>query len=123
MKVLLGQLARFLGVGAAMTLLGYGVIIALTEIAGMAPLAANFIAYAVLIALSYWLHARITFGTRSGAHGLLRFFGSFAVAYLANVLVLLALVDHVHHALAQLAAITTYAVVHFFVSRRFVFNA
>ena len=123
MRPILRQAARFLGVGAAMTVAGYALILALTELAGMPPLAANFAAYAVLIVVSYALHARITFETGTSASGLARFLASFAVAYLANMLVLLALVDRVHHAVAQMFAVATYAVVHFVASRYIVFSS
>jgi putative flippase GtrA len=120
---LLRQFARFLGVGAAMTVIGYALILALTQFAGMPPLASNFAAYAVLIAVSYWLHARITFEAKTSAPGLARYLGSFAIAYLANALVLLALLDRVHHAIAQLVAVATYALVHFAISRYYAFAA
>ena len=121
MRPLLGQFTRFLGVGAAMTLVGYAFILALTAFAGLPPLAANFIAYAVLIAVSYWLHARITFRAGTSAPGLVRYLGVVAVSYGANVLVLLALVDRVPQAAAQLAAVATYAGVQFVLGRAIAF--
>ena len=120
MRQILGQLTRFLGVGAAMTVVGYVCILALTA-CGSPPLAANFIAYALLIAVSYWLHARITCRAGASAPGLLRYLGVVAVSYGANVLVLLALVDRLSPAAAQLAAVATYAAVQFVLARAFAY--
>ena len=59
--VVLGQLIRFGVVGGLVTVLGAGAYWLLATFAGVAPLLANLVGYAVAMVSGYILHSRVSF--------------------------------------------------------------
>ena len=122
---MLARLLRFLLTGLANSAVGWAVIFGGLW-AGMSGLAANAAGYAVGLVLSFTLNRRFVFGAR-GAVSLgevTRFLAAFAVAYGANVAVLLAAqrVLGADSALAQLPAIAAYVAIFFLLSQFVVFR-
>lgn len=122
---MLARLFRFGLTGLANSAVGWAVIFGGLW-AGMSGLAANAAGYAVGLLLSFTLNRRFVFGV-TGAVSLrevAKFLSAFAVAYGANVAVLLAAqsVLGADSALAQLPAIGAYIVIFFLLSQFFVFK-
>lgn len=116
---------RFASVGVVNTLLG-GAVIGLATWLGAAAAAANALGYAVGFAVAFVLHKAWTFGSPGPAtRQLPAYVGVIAVAWVLNLLVVLAL-DRQPGAnayAAQFAGMATYTVVTFVALRRFVFRA
>ena len=110
--------------GGLLTVVGYCCILALTHLSGISPYSANLVVYLVGFFVSYWLNARIVFRKSPGAASFLRFVGSFALAYGANLLALSTSLEALKLGqwLAQLLATMIYVLVHFTVSRTYVFR-
>jgi putative flippase GtrA len=122
---MLARLLRFLLTGLANSAVGWAVIFGGLW-AGMSGLAANAAGYAVGLVVSFTLNRQFVFGAR-GAVSLgevARFLAAFAVAYGANVAVLLAAqnVLGADSALAQLPAIAAYVAIFFLLSQFLVFR-
>ena len=77
------QGTKFVLVGAVATAAHYAILIALVELAGMAPVLATTAGYCVGIAVSYALNRRFTFASRAP---LARSFGKFALLYAVGAL-------------------------------------
>jgi putative flippase GtrA len=122
---MIARLFRFVLTGLANSAVGWAVIFGGLW-AGMSGLAANAAGYAVGLALSFTLNRRFVFGMTGAVSGreVAKFLAAFAVAYGANVAVLLAAqsVLGVDSALAQLPAIGAYIVIFFVLSQFFVFK-
>jgi len=119
------QLARFLLVGIANTLVGLAVIFAAKALAGAGDLAANASGYAVGLALSFALNRTWTFRDRGRlSPAALRFLLAFALAYLANLATVFGLRDlaGVDSYVAQAAGVVPYTALFFVASRAFVFR-
>lgn len=122
---MLARLLRFLLTGLANSAVGWVVIFGGLW-AGMSGIAANAAGYAVGLVLSFTLNRRFVFGA-SGAVSLgevARFLAAFAVAYGANVAVLLGAQSVLgpDSALAQLPAIAAYVAIFFLLSQFVVFR-
>jgi putative flippase GtrA len=118
------ELSTYILVGLVNSAVGLAVIFAALTL-GLGDLAANAAGYAVGLALSFFLNGRWTFRQRHlGAAQLWRFGLVTAVAYLANVLALLAARDvwRLDHRLAQLCAMAAYTLVGFVGARAFAFR-
>ncbi|MCW5640808.1 MAG: GtrA family protein [Rhodoferax sp.] len=116
---------RYLIVGIANTIIGYGVILILQFAFGMRPLAANALGYMIGLAVSYALNRRFTFNSRrSHRASVLAFVGAAAVCYLLNVVVLQVLltVFDLPAAAAQALAITAYTIAFYFANKYVVFK-
>jgi putative flippase GtrA len=113
---------RFASVGVVNTLAGLALIYAARAL-GLGEIAANAIGYAAGLMLSFVLNRRWTFVHRSAWPSLaLRFAIVVAVAWAANVLVLLALLDGgMNAALAQAVAVLPYAALSYLGCRWWVF--
>jgi putative flippase GtrA len=122
---MLARLLRFGLTGLANSAVGWAVIFGGLW-AGMSGLAANAAGYAVGLMLSFTLNRRFVFGVKGAvsAREVMKFLAAFAVAYAANVAVLLAAqsVLGADSALAQLPAIGAYIVIFFLLSQFFVFK-
>lgn len=116
---------RFLLVGVANTAVGYAVILVLHYGLAFTPVLANVGGYAIGGGVSYWLNRRFSFGSdRPHAQALPRFVGAVAFSFGVNLLVLrLAMsVPNLPVAVAQAAAIASYVIVFYWISRYFVFG-
>lgn len=118
-------LARFLVVGVANTIFGYGVILALQIGLKWSPWSANAAGYVAGFVLSYALNRRFTFQSRrSHRSGIPAFLMAACVSYGINVCVLRAAlaVPGFGSAVAQAAAVAAYSVTFYLLSRYFVFR-
>jgi putative flippase GtrA len=122
---MLQRLVRFALTGLANSFVGWAVIFACLW-AGVDGLAANAAGYATGLVLSFTLNRRYVFGVTVAASGkeIARFLAAFAIAYAANVAVLLLAqsVLGAGSALAQLPAIAAYVLIFFMLSHFFVFR-
>jgi putative flippase GtrA len=120
-----GAMFRFLLVGVVNTAFGLGTIFALKALAGWGDVPANVAGYAVGLCVSFVLNRHWTFAHRGDWRpALVRFLLVFAVAYVANLAVLLALRDPAgvgNHA-AHVAGMVVYTVIFFVGSRAFAFR-
>jgi putative flippase GtrA len=110
--------------GAANTVVGLGVILALTA-AGVAPMLANALGFAVGLLLAFTLSRRFVF--RSDGHvrdEVARFLFFFAISYAVNLVVLNVAIEvmGIHKLIAQVVANASYTVSMFVFSRFFVFR-
>lgn len=118
------SLWRFLSVGVVNTLVGLGVIYACMTLGGLGDVASNAMGYAVGLAVSYTLNKRWTFVHQGDAwRSLLRFLLVFAVAYAANLFIVLTAIRvlHFNRYLAQPAGIVAYTILSYLGSRYFAF--
>lgn len=122
---MLQRLVRFALTGFANSFVGWAVIFGCLW-AGMDGLAANAAGYATGLVLSFTLNRRFVFGVKAAISGweIARFLAAFAVAYGANVAVLLFAQSALGagSALAQLPAIAVYVLIFFLLSHYFVFK-
>ncbi|WDA42789.1 GtrA family protein [Erythrobacter sp. BLCC-B19] len=122
---MLARLFRFLLTGLANSAVGWAVIFGGLW-AGMSGLAANAAGYAVGLVLSFTLNRRYVFGVTGvvSVREVARFMTAFAIAYGANVAVLLTAeaIIGADHPLAQLPALATYVLLFFVLSQRYVFR-
>lgn len=121
--LLIRHASRYMFFGGMLTLVGYASIVLLTHVFGISPYLANAGVYIAGILASYWLNARLVFADSIRATSFIKFLISFLIAYFANLFVLAVGLDWLHLNLwqAQFVATAVYAVVHFFLSRKFVF--
>lgn len=123
---MLARLLRFGLTGLANSAVGWAVIFGGLW-AGLGGLTANAAGYAVGLMLSFTLNRRFVFGVTGAvsAREVVRFLSAFAIAYGANVAVLIAAqsVLGADSPLAQLPAIGAYIVIFFLLSQFFVFKS
>lgn len=121
----LGEIARFLAVGAFNTLVGYGFILVALFL-GAGDYLANAIGFALGLPVSWMLHRLLTFRVRRKISGgeLVRYIAVVVVSYAINLGIVTAgrAAGYVENPLVQLAAICVYAAVFYLLSRRFVFR-
>lgn len=115
---------RYACAGGLNAVVGLGSIFALMW-AGSPPIIANVIGYLLSLILAFFVAK--TFVFRSAGHiapESLRYLLAFGFSFLCNLAVLYGSLNLMewHSGLAQLAAISTYVVVMFFMSRFFVFS-
>jgi len=118
-------LLRFLVVGFANTAVGLGVIFCAKAL-GLGDVTANMVGYAVALMFSFALNKQWTFGFRGrAAAAFLRFLLVFAVAYAANLAVVVLLIDHagVESHLAHLLGIVPYTALFYAGSRWYTFDS
>lgn len=120
------QLGRFGAVGLALNGALYLFYLALTEVAGMAPVSASTLAFVIGVPLSLTLHRRITFRVPEISNARkLGFVAIYVLAYVAQIGTLAGL-HHglgVPHPVAQAIAIVAAAVVLFVVQKTAIFRA
>lgn len=123
---MIARLLRFGLTGLANSAVGWAVIFGGLW-AGLGGLAANAAGYAVGLVLSFTLNRRFVFGVTGAvsAREVAKFLGAFAIAYGANVAVLLAAQTALgpDSALAQLPAIAVYVLIFFLLSQFVVFRS
>ncbi len=118
------QLLRFAAVGVLNTAVGYAVIFACMYLVGWGVVVSNIAGYAVGLVVSYTLNRTFTFRSAAGKkREIVRFLSIFMVAYLANIGVLMLLIDHLgmHKGWAQLAAGAVYTSLFYVLSKYYVF--
>jgi putative flippase GtrA len=127
---LLRQFVTFCGVGAINTALSLTIILVLSELAGFHHVIANIIGYAAGLVVGFFLHRGITFAktAQSGSglsHQAKSFLIVFAIGYVAQLLLLLLLVDVFgwHEALSQILAVGLYTIISFIGNRQITFKA
>lgn len=116
---------RFASVGVINTLLGYAVIFFCMYALHMGEVASNVIGYGFGLITSYLLNRNFTFRSKAAAlPEAIRFVVIFALAYLANLGVLLLLVRQLqwHAGLSQIAAGLVYFALSFLLSKYYVFG-
>ncbi len=116
---------RFAATGGVNTALGLAVIYGLKWLFGVGDIAANLTGYGVGLLVSFVLNARWTFAYRGPlAPAFPLFVLVLALAYVANLAVVLFLIDvvHVNSYLAQALGAPPYGLVAFFGSRHLVFG-
>lgn len=123
MRETIGQIVRFALVGVINTIVGLGIILALTEF-GVAKVPANMAGYACGLCVSYVLNSRYTFRAEMSLRRAMHFLGVFGVCYTLNLGVLLLLADGygLDVRLAQTGAVISYTISFFILSRIFVFR-
>jgi len=125
MKDLIRQFMTFCGVGVINTIVGLTVILVLSEIFHVHYMIANVLGYAVGLCVSFTLNRRFTFAAAAQAgkahHQAAGFLAMFGIAYLAQFLVLVGLVDHLGlpNLIAQIIACGTYTIINF-IGNRFI---
>ncbi len=120
------QFLRFLLVGSINTLVGYALIFAGMYLLHLSPELSNLLGYSVGLVISYFLNKYYTFKSNESSHTeKLRFLMVFAVAYPANLALLMFLtrILGLHAGLSQIVAGALYVVVSYLMNRRFVFSA
>jgi putative flippase GtrA len=123
-KLLDGSMLRFALVGCANTLLGFAAILLAGWLLQLGDLAANAVGYGCGLLLSFALNRQYTFryeGRTAGA--LIRYLLAFAVSYGVNVgvLVFFTTVLGQSSVLSQAAAVGSYAITFYALSRWVVF--
>lgn len=118
------EFARFVAVSAVNTVIGAGLIFGAKYLIGLGDLAANAAGYAVGIPISYVAHGLVTFRVGKLAFSRFLLFASgFALAYGANLLVLiLCLQGGFPPDAAQVLAIVAFGAVYFAISKTLVFR-
>lgn len=116
---------KFAATGGINSALGLAVIYGLKWLLGVGDISANMIGYGVGILVSFVLNARWTFSYRGPlAPAFPLFLLVLALAYVANLAVVLLLIDvlHVNSYVAQALGVPPYALIAFFGSRHLVFG-
>lgn len=119
-----GQLLRFLGVGSCATLLQYGLLVLLVQLAGMPAVAASAASYAASTLFNYTANHRLTFRSLRAHHSALPRFLLVAVLGLGiNTLVMWFAHEHGgrHYLVAQLLATAASLCWNFLASRHWAF--
>jgi putative flippase GtrA len=115
---------RFALVGCANTLFGFTIIMTATWLLQLGDVAANAVGYGCGLLLSFALNRRYTFGYEGRTAGaLVRYLLAFAVSYGVNVgvLVIFTAVLGQSSVLSQAAAVCSYAIAFYALSRWVVF--
>lgn len=118
-------LSRYVVVGAVNTAWGYLLIFAFMYVAGWSPEASNVMGYAIGLVTSFVLNRRFTFESSGPrAREFARFLATFAIAFLANfmVLALMVRVLGMHAAVSQVVAGVVYVATSFLLSKHYVFR-
>lgn len=123
MKKIAYKLASFVTIGALNTLVGASVT-SLLAWAGVNPLLATTVGYALGLCVSYVLNSRYTFSQRRSKQNVARFMVCFAISFLANLgtVYLATYVFHVPHVIASLTGMPVYTVVFYLLCDRWVFR-
>lgn len=119
------QFFRFLIVGVFNTLVGYGTIFACMYLAKMSPETSNVVGYLVGLSVSYTLHKKYTYESKQKHRiEMLRFLLVFAIAYVANLVVLIILIHKIglHEGVSQILAGAIYVAVSFIMNKYYVFK-
>jgi putative flippase GtrA len=120
-----GSLVRFLLVGSANTVLGYGTILLFQLGLEWPPVWSNSMGYAVGLSVSYWLSRTFVFRSQRGHSKSLPLFAFVAVGCFGlNLLVLKVAVDWfaLHAVFAQAIAIASYTIAFYLLGRHLVFR-
>lgn len=120
------QFFRFVLVGIANTVLGYAIIFGLMYLAEFSPEISNLSGYFFGLLISYVLNRNFTFESIQRRDvEFLRFIIVFAVAYLANLMVLIFLVRVVFFSpgWAQVVSGGVYIVISYFLNKYYVFRS
>jgi len=119
-----GQLARFLIIGVLNTGIGFATILFLTVVVTPPYWISNAGGYAVGLAFSYLANRIWTFQASYEKQQVLRFFLSFAVSYLLQLILLFVLMERgrMNVLQAQLLSIISYTILSFSLQKGYVFN-
>ena len=120
----LKEFLRYILVGGFNTLIGYTIIASLFYV-GFFPELSNFIGYFIVIFISYFLNKKYTFRSEgSYKKNLTRFILSMLIAYLFNLLTfeIFYRILSVNIYLSQIYAVVVYALIGYFLSKKWVFK-
>lgn len=118
------QFARYLLVGVMNTAVGYGIIFFCMYGLGVSPVLSNALGYGIGVIVSYSLNKKFTFKSNaSDGTTFLRFLLVTAVAYSANLLTLIVLINRleVHSGVSQIVSGGVYVVTAFLGSKFYAF--
>lgn len=125
---LIRQFIVFCGVGAVNTVLSLLIILILSEWLGVHYVLANIIGYAAGLTSGFIMHKNITFRAQQNDASLKRQFSSFlvvfAAGYIAQLLLLMILVERLHfpNMLSQIIAWGLYVAISFAGNKFFTFH-
>lgn len=125
---LLRQIITFCGVGGLNTVLSLAIILLLSEMLHVHYVLANIIGYAAGLVSGFVMHRHITFRTQNSTRALHRQFASFlivfAAGYIAQLGVLVLLVEHMRipNMPAQIMAWIAYVAISFTGNKYFTFH-
>ena len=118
------EMAKFAGVGALNTVIGLAIIYSLKWYLHWGDAAANLVGYLVCIVLGFVLNGLWTFGrSRLTTGHLIGYFLVAGVAYLMNLMAVLASIDllNLPGDLAQLVGVPVFTITAYLLNRIFVF--
>lgn len=119
------QFARYLLVGLLNTGVGYAIIFGCMYGLGLSPVLSNALGYGCGMIISYRLNRRFTFrATQTGPGTAVKFVVVNGIAYLANLLALVLLIEqfNVHEGVSQVLASAIYVITAFLMNKHFVFR-
>jgi|TARA_B110000444_G_C18748051_1_gene551317 putative flippase GtrA len=118
-----GKFTRFIIVGLANTISCYFLFIFFTQLLSLNLFAANFLSYLVIIPISYLLYRIFVFQSTQNLNNKKNYFLSFAVAYLANYLLIFILSIQVNFSdeLIHIIGMICYSLIFYFLNNKFVF--
>jgi putative flippase GtrA len=123
-RLSLAMVARYGAVGVANTLIGYAIIVSALWL-GAGDYLSNALGYGLGLGFAYLMHRNWTFRVkrRGSFIEVVRFYGSAAVSYAANIgfLALARSAGYVENSLAQLAAMGVYSVTFLLIANVWVF--
>ena len=118
------EIAKYIGVGAFNTLLGYSIILSAMYL-GINPYLSNLTGYGFVVILSFFLQKMWVFPSSGNSPSkFFLFLVFFGIAYLANLAVLFTLVNNlsVNVYLSQILACMTYVTIGYCCNKFFVFK-
>ncbi len=119
------EAVRFVGVGVANTLWGYGLIFGFMYLAHWPPEASNTAGYLISFGTSYTLHRRITFRSENAKRSeFLRYVAVFAISFLANLAALGILIHWlgIHEGWSQIFSGGVYVITAYLLGKFYVFR-
>ncbi|WP_136417632.1 GtrA family protein [Herbaspirillum sp. ST 5-3] len=121
----MGQFFRYIIVGVANSMVGYGVIFGCMYLLGLSPEASNVAGYAVGLVVSYVLNRTYTFNSKQSRRAeFMRFLVVFAIAYGLNFVALLILIHQLglHEGASQIVAGVVYVLSAYAMNKYYVFK-
>ncbi|WP_171941108.1 GtrA family protein [Herbaspirillum rubrisubalbicans] len=121
---LAGEIFRYLVNGGLNTAIGLSLIFFFMHVVRLSPQLSNFLAYAITLFTSFFLHKRFTFKSKGAVHRELGlFFLVYWLSYFGNLTALsLLLRYHVVPGIAQIASSAVFVAISFILQRVVIFS-
>lgn len=119
------QFIKYLAVGLANTLVGYGVFFLLVRYAGLSPEMANALGYALALFVAFTLNRMFVFkSTVQNFKALPRFVAAFCLSFAINQLVLVFFFRWLHWPaeISQVPAMASYTLIFYYLNKHYVFS-